>query len=76
MDEKRPAQALCLHPERTDQAFQLGHLGAQFAAGPFGLAGAFRGALAGLVDLDDVLVDIVGHGGLLLGGGGDLLVLV
>ena len=58
MDEKRPAPTLHL-PGTRRQAFQLGHLGAQFAAGPFGLAGAFRGALAGLVDLDDVLVDIV-----------------
>lgn len=76
MDEKCFVQVLCLYLECVDQVFQLGYLGVQFVVGLFGLVGVFCGVFVGLVDFDDVLVDIVGYGGLLFGGGGDLLVLV
>src|SRR5690606_15017234 len=62
--------------EGADQLPQPRHRTGQFAAGLLALDGAFGGALAGLADLHDVLVVVMGHGRRLLHGGGDLLVLI
>ena len=64
------------HLERTDELLELSHLRRQLATGLLSLTGAFGRALASLVDLHDILVDVVRHGRLFFGRGGDLLVLV
>src|SRR5690606_22708549 len=62
--------------EGADQLPQPRHRTGQLATGLLGLLRALGGALAGLADLHDVLIDVVGHGGLLLDGGRDQLVLI
>jgi hypothetical protein len=62
--------------EGADQLFKLNNLGRQRPAGIFGLVRTVRRALAGAVDFDNVLVDVMGHRRLLFNRSSDLLVLI
>jgi len=64
------------HSKGPDQLLQLDHLQGQLPAGLFSLVRALRCMFTGAIDLDDVLIDVMGHGSLLFDGGGNLLVLV
>ena len=56
--------------------FEFHYLGRQRPAGILGLVRPFGGTLASAIDLDNVLIDVVGDSGLLLDSRSDLLVLV
>jgi hypothetical protein len=62
--------------EGADQLLELDHLRRQSPLASSGLVRTLGGAFTCTVDLDDVLIDIVCHGGLLFHRGGDLLILI